>query len=179
MSGENGKSNGKGGAQPGNNYALKFKTSEERQHLCDEFCKHMRQGLSKESFPHCDPQTLRRYMRDFPNDFDTEKMIEAERQGRLFWEKIGIAGAVGLDEVTLADGSTRKLKGFNAASWIFNMKNRYGWRDRVDVSGHIDMTMYAVVDEMIRRKQVAPDRLRRLAEGEDIEKVFPELAMRN
>jgi hypothetical protein len=47
---------------------------------------------------------------------------EGEAISRRFWERLGIAGAAG------------KLPGFNPATWIFNMKNRHKWRDRVEHS---------------------------------------------
>jgi len=101
-----------------NDFKLKFKTRAARMRLCREWCKHLRQGFSRESFPLCDPQTFKNYVETFPEDFDTEKIEKAERAGRSFWEAVGIKGAIG------------KIPNFNAASWIFNMKNRFGWRDR-------------------------------------------------
>lgn len=44
-------------------------------------------------------------------------------KGRELWERMGIQGASG------------QIDGFNATSWIFNMKNRFGWRDRQEVFG--------------------------------------------
>jgi hypothetical protein len=107
-------------APPDNNNAMKFKMSEERQALCQLYCDHMASGLSKDSFLYCDMQTLDRYVKDFPVDFDTKKMDEAERKGRLHWEKMGHEMAVS------GQG--------NATVWIFNMKNRFKWTDRQDIT---------------------------------------------
>lgn len=43
----------------------------------------------------------------------------------FYWEDLGIRGAQGL------------VKGFNASSWMFNMKNRFGWSEKSeqDISG--------------------------------------------
>jgi hypothetical protein len=30
-------------------------------------------------------------------------------------------------------GSSGKLKGFQTGAWIFNMKNRFSWRDRQEI----------------------------------------------
>ena len=38
-------------------------------------------------------------------------------QSLLFWERMGMTGMAG------------KIQGFNAAVYIFNMKNRFKWRD--------------------------------------------------
>jgi len=57
------------------------------------------------------------------------------------WELIGMNGAKG------------EIQGFNAASWIFNMKNRYkdNFRDKIDYdvefSGDINITLGGNVDD--------------------------------
>ena len=109
-------------APVGNTYNLKWKTAEDRQEACDAVCAHLASGLSKASFPHADWDTVERYLGEFPEDFPTEKIREAERLGRLKWEKMGMDGAGGV------------IQGFNAASWIFNMKNRFPteWRDKTE-----------------------------------------------
>lgn len=54
------------------------------------------------------------------DDFaDAKKRAFLECQ--LFWERLGI------------DGVRGKYEGFSAATWIFNMKNRFQWRDRQDI----------------------------------------------
>ena len=54
---------------------------------------------------------------------DLKKAVEdGVSKGRLFWETLGIQGTVG------------QLKGFNVIGWIFNMKNRYAWKDRTDIT---------------------------------------------
>ena len=42
---------------------------------------------------------------------------------QLFWETLGIRAVQG------------RIKGFNATAWIFNMKNRFGWKDKTELSG--------------------------------------------
>lgn len=83
--------------------------------------EHMKLGLSFESFgSEIDTsfaiisQWLTKH-----DDFAFAKSV-AESHSRKFWEKLGIAGTVG------------KIPGFNAACWIFNMKNRFKWTDRVE-----------------------------------------------
>jgi len=103
-----------------NGQPLKFPTPELRQKMWREFCDHVASGLSIKSFPICNDETALEYCRKFPEDCPEEDLQEAKRKSLLFWEKIGIGGATG------------KIEGFNASSWIFNMKNRAGWADKVD-----------------------------------------------
>ena len=101
---------------------LKFGTPEKRRAMWDAFCQHGADGYSIKSFPLCDEDTCYSYAERFPEDCPRSEFNDAKRKGLLFWEKIGTAGATG------------KLDGFNATSWIFNMKNRAGWSDKVDTT---------------------------------------------
>jgi uncharacterized protein (DUF2249 family) len=121
-------------APKGNDFKVKFKTPEDRQQLCDNWCDHLSKGLSKECFPDCDPQTFKKYLSLYPDDFDTDKIEEAERLGRTFWEKTGIDGL--WNETTYNEnGKPEASRSLNAAVWCFNMKNRYGWRDKQELTG--------------------------------------------
>lgn len=108
--------------QPSRTKNQKFKTVEALEKMFEEWASHLAKGYSKESFTMCDPQTFKKYKEKYPNIYKKfeNKINEAERVGRLFWEKTGMAGTLG------------KIKYFNCAAWIFNMKNRYGWKDRID-----------------------------------------------
>lgn len=108
-------------APKGNLRAEKFKLPEERQNAYACFLDHMAQGYSQGSF--CEPCTARTIFKMIelhPEEFDEEALDLAKAKAMQFWEKLGVAGAAG------------KIKNFNAASWIFNMKNRHGWRDKID-----------------------------------------------
>lgn len=92
--------------------------------LCEKVVEHMRSGLSFESFAGavgCSKQSLYDWANKFPEFMDAKK--EGLELCRLFWERLGTAGAAG------------KVKNFNCAAWIFNMKNRFrdDWRDRQEV----------------------------------------------
>jgi hypothetical protein len=108
------------GAPKGNNNAEKFKTPEERAELLAAVCKHLEEGLSKECFAECDWDTVERYMKEFPIEFPAKTIKAAHMRGMQFWEKVGKKQAL------TGEGS--------AAAWIFNMKNRYNWRDKSDVT---------------------------------------------
>jgi hypothetical protein len=94
-----------------------------------EYCKmlieHMTQGLSFESFAgvvDSTKQTVYNWLELFP-DF-----LDAKQQGAakclLTWEKIGNTGTLG------------KIKNFNAASYRFNMMNRFKWSEKNEVESN-------------------------------------------
>lgn len=89
---------------------------------CEMLVEHMSEGLSFESFASkvdSHRETLYSWAKKY------EDFANAKKKGKEkcleFWESMGRSGAAG------------KLPGFNAAAWIFNMKNRFLWRDRQDI----------------------------------------------
>lgn len=84
---------------------------------CEALIEHMLRGKSFEAFAgvlRVDHDTLYEWCKRHKEFSDTKKVGLAI--SRNFWEEMGI------------DGIT--IPGFNTALWIFNMKNRFGWRDR-------------------------------------------------
>ena len=57
-----------------------------------------------------------------------EAKLMAEDKSLLFWEKQGIDGLYNVTEYE--DGKIVSSKSLNSTVWIFNMKNRHGWRDK-------------------------------------------------
>lgn len=93
-----------------------------KEEYCDMLIRHMESGLSFDSFAaviKVNRDSLYEWVKVHPEFSDAQK--EAYSQNLLFWEKIGISGMVG------------RIPDFNATVWIFNMKNRHGWRDKQDV----------------------------------------------
>jgi hypothetical protein len=90
---------------------------------CQMLIDHMASGLSFESFG----ATIGHY-RDITFEWAKKypDFADAKKRGYdasyLFWDKTGLKGVWGGKE-------------FNAAVYCFNMKNRFGWRDQVNVSG--------------------------------------------
>lgn len=70
-----------------------------------------------------------------------KRFKEAYEQGldlsQAWWEKLGRAGSLG----------TQKI---NAATWIFNMKNRFKWNDRTQIESTSDVVLSQVtfVDDL-------------------------------
>ncbi len=102
----------------------RYKTPEERMRAYKEFCEHISQGYSEDSF-HTSKKIFTRMFTVYPTEFtmDVLEELEAARRENLkFWEKLGIGGSMG------------KLPGFNALAWKFNISNRHGWRERSDMT---------------------------------------------
>ena len=81
---------------------------------------HMAKGLSFESFAadcNTTKKTLYNWTELFPEFLNAKK--RGEEKCRRWWETLGTNLAAG------------KKKG-NAAVYIFNMKNRFGWRDKIE-----------------------------------------------
>ncbi len=91
--------------------------------FCGMLLEHMAKGLSFECFGavvHVTAKTLYNWKDDNPEFLQAHKL--GENYCRMFWEQLGAAGASG------------HLPGFNASAFIFNMKNRFDWTDKRDVT---------------------------------------------
>lgn len=80
--------------------------------------KHMGAGYSFESFAAVvgrNRDTMYEWVKQYPDFSDAKK--KGTDLALLYWESLGLLGASG------------KQKGFNVVAWIFNMKNRFGWRN--------------------------------------------------
>lgn len=95
-----------------------------KKEFCDQIIAAMEKGLSVQAasaecgFSH---DSFYRWQEKHPEFSDAVK--EGQRRCLVFWEKIGMKGMVG------------QIPGFNATTWIFNMKNRHNWVDKKEVSG--------------------------------------------
>jgi hypothetical protein len=110
------------GAPPNNNFAEKYKTPKERQALCERYCSYLKKGGYPSYFPECSDKTIERYIKDFPVDFPTEKIEEAEREYKRYYFDL------------LEQGATGKIHGYNAPSAIFLAKNINKFRDNHDIT---------------------------------------------
>ena len=94
-----------------------------KEEYCEMLVEHCAKGLSFESFAgvvKVNRDTLYEWEKKHIQFSDAKKRAEAVC--RLFWEEAGIKGLWG-----------SKDRMFNATVWIFNMKNRFGWKDVKDV----------------------------------------------
>ena len=96
------------------------------ERFCDMIVAHMSEGLSKEAFAGVigvDKGTIYNWAEKHEEFFNAIKRGEAAC--RLYYEKAGRSGMQG------------EIDGFNATTWVFNMKNRFHeeWRDRHEHTG--------------------------------------------
>lgn len=97
---------------------------------CEMLIEHMRNGLSFKSFAGVagvQRSTLYNWL-DANPEFKEAKEI-GEDLSLLFWEKMGIDNIINRSE-SFGNNQGGNSTSLNATVWIFNMKNRFGWRDR-------------------------------------------------
>jgi DNA-binding XRE family transcriptional regulator len=86
----------------------------------------MSTGLSYEAFA-AEIGVTRRTLYNWEAEYPVFAAAKKEAFDKClnFWEKLGMSGILG------------KIKNFQASVYIFNMKNRFGWRDSVDVNADL------------------------------------------
>lgn len=92
----------------------------ERRRIFKELCDHVAQGLSLESFGPLSTTSIKTYMNLYKDEFIQEELDNAMRNGRDWWETIGKRQASG------------DCLG-NSRTWFYNMANRFGWREKLDI----------------------------------------------
>lgn len=98
--------------------------SKYKPEYCDMLINHCTAGLSFESFAgvvNTCIDTLYEWER-VHSEFSYAKK-EANAKCRIFWENIGIR----------AMAEEKDAPKINSAIWIFNMKNRFKWKDRTEI----------------------------------------------
>lgn len=83
-------------------------------------------GVSKE--------TLYQWVKAHPDFADAKR--RAFEVSRRFWEDAAVANLLNTSESGFDEMGNKvsRSKSLNSTAWIFNMKNRFGWRDRVEIS---------------------------------------------
>ncbi len=100
-----------------------------RKEFCEMLIEHMKQGYSYKSFC-AEIEVGQRTMYDWelvhPEWAEAKEIAFAK--GMKFWEKLGVDFVVNETSKDSEGNSTSKT--LNSAVWIFNMKNRFQWRER-------------------------------------------------
>lgn len=95
-----------------------------RPEYCEMLIEHMSKGYSYETFAavvNASKQTIYDWEKVNPAFLDAK--AKAFAQCQLHWEKLSVDNPF----------TDPKRGGLNASVWIFNMKNRFKWTDRVEV----------------------------------------------
>lgn len=95
--------------------------SDYKPEYCQMLIDHMRAGYSFASFGAivgCCEKTLHTWRNTHEGFLQAQNIGKA--YSKLFWEDLGIKACTG------------KAKNLNSAVWIFNMKNRFGWKDKTE-----------------------------------------------
>jgi hypothetical protein len=92
----------------------------ERRKIFKELCDHLRRGYSMDCFGPLSDTSIRSYINLYPEEFNKRELEEALREAKQSWEDIG------------RKQSNGSCMG-NSRSWYYNMANRYGWRERLEV----------------------------------------------
>lgn len=110
--------------------------SKYKKEYCDRLIAHVGGGLSFDSFAGeigVSRDTIYEWCKKHEEFSDAKRVSEAK--SLTFWEKVGRAGTLDqLDKITGKTGAK-----FNHIAWIFLMKNRFGWRDHVQVTDTSDV----------------------------------------
>ena len=81
-------------------------------------------------------------MKKYPEEFPREEIELALVKGKEMWERIGLRQANG---TCLG----------NSRSWFYNMANRYGWREKLDVEaehkGEISVNVISYASQKARQ----------------------------
>ena len=100
---------------------------------CEEVVEFMAKGFSFEAFAghiEVNIDTLNEWASKH-EEFSAAKQ-KAFSKNRIFWEQLGIENIINKsDSESFGEGfSKSSSRSLNAAVWVFNMKNRFKWRDK-------------------------------------------------
>ena len=138
--------------------------SKYKPEYCQMLIDHMGSGLSYESFAaviKVNRDTIYAWEKEYPDFSDAKKI--AWDQNLLFWEKLGVDHVLNetLDEENEDEGVRKRTsKSLNATVWIFNMKNRHKWGDKiageddhkVTLDGKVEVQQNDVTDRISQLK---------------------------
>lgn len=107
----------------GNKYGLKLKDPDVRQEAYEAYCAWLARGKTHKSFTFvkdnlsCTSETIKKYIKDNPSEFDPIKEKIAYSKGLELWEEF-------------CEKSAQKKEKHDTASLNMIMRNKYGWDKR-------------------------------------------------
>jgi hypothetical protein len=109
---------------------------------CQLLIKHMTTGLSYETFGaalNVSKETIYDWERAHAEFLDSKRIAFTKCQE--FWEKLGI------DEILNTSEYQGGSKSLNSAVWVFNMKNRFNWKDKTEHTGENGGALQIVISQ--------------------------------
>lgn len=106
--------------------------------LCKQIVDYMSKGYSYEAFSGFVgilPDALNSYAEKYIEFANAKK--EAFLKCQNYWESLGIDNII-----------SENNRSLNAAVWCFNMKNRFKWRDKHEITGDDGKAINIVIDEL-------------------------------
>ena len=122
---------------PGNNYNLKYKTSEERKEVSKKLCEHLRKGLSLHCFGPLSKNAISNYIERYPEDMNPSAIDEAYREGLMAFEELGTNAAKG------------HVPDFNSAAYRMIMQNKFQWVERSKTESEVTVKPIEVVERTV------------------------------
>ena len=110
---------------------------------CEMLIEEMGKGFSYEAFAgiiNTCIQTLYNWEKEHPEFLEAKK--QAFQKSRLFWEQLAVDNIINkTDSESWEGGGSSKSRSLNSTVWIFNMKNRFGWRDKQPDEDSVNVTV--------------------------------------
>lgn len=148
--------------------------------FCDVLIEHMSKGLSYESFAGAigvSKQTLYTWESEYPEFLDAKEI--GLGKSLLYWEQSGIKGAhtVEVEEEIAERDPNGKPTGkmitvkvmrerpILPPVWIFNVKNRFGWRDRQPGEADVNVNFIAGLKDDELDAKIAEHERKKLTGG--------------
>lgn len=106
----------------------------ERTKCFKKLLQHLATGYSIDCFTDLSEKSIKEFIEKYPEEFCEEELLDAVRDGKQYWEGLGVRQSNGT-----CMGNSR--------SWYYNMVNRYGWREKVDIKAeHSGQVSVAIID---------------------------------
>ena len=113
-----------------------------KSEMCEQVVEFMAKGYSKEAVAGklgIAKDTLYRWVDEKPEFSDA--VARGEALALLWWEELGMRGVQG------------EIPGFVSIVYIFNLKNRRGWKDKQEVSGPGSQSLFANFAQAAKENQ--------------------------
>lgn len=110
-----------------------------RRAVFKDLLRHIEAGYSLDCFDQLSEIAIKNYLITYPEEFIEEELADSIRKAKGYWEGLG----------------TRQANGSclgNSRSWFYNMANRYGWQDKIDIKAeHAGQVEVSIINYATQR----------------------------